>query len=164
MYLLEFHIYAFLACCISCSILNSKSFQHDGENTILNSCDVIYGIDLTAPDCEAAISKLPKDIPSDIRPDPETGRLQYPIFSRTTADPRFKLPVSEEVGECRVDVSLVPGKQFDSSLWSLIRLIAKAVNSNCVTRRNGIGGFQRTGEKNWIKVTLYQDSLQHITE
>ena len=163
MHLPELCVSVVLASHISCFILESRNFDiRSTENTLFESCDVIYGVDLTAHDCEEAINKLPEDIPSDIRRDPETGRLRYPIFSRTIANPRFKLPVNEEAGECIVDISLSPGRQFDSSLWSLIRLEAKTIVTNCVSRMDGIGGVQLTGERNGIRVTLYQDTFLKI--
>ena len=143
---------------ITQSIKYTQSAVIDTDYTDLaspdfSSCDEIYGQDLNAQDCQRAINKLPNDAPSDIKPGP-----LLPRFSRTMADPRFRLPMGREFGECRVDVSLVPGRQSDVSLWSLVRFRANAIITKCIIEHDGIGGFQMAGEKAGIKITLYSDS------
>lgn len=120
------------------------------------SCDEIYG-HLNEDECQNAIEKLPNDISSDITYDPPSGRYLYPRFSRTMADPRFKLPLIQGAGECQVQISLAFGSQSNSTLWSIIRRQASLIVQDCVRRRNGIGGSSIAGREGEIRISLIQE-------
>ena len=148
--------FASIALCAP-SVLNRSDIP--GLDTLTaGNCDNIYG-ELIPGDCRAAIDQLPKDDPSDMTWDPQTQSFVHPIFSRTIANPRFKLPFLEQAESCAVEVSILPEMRSDSSLWSIIRRSADLVVLNCIIRGGGIGGFQLTGTKNGIKIALYEWSF-----
>ena len=139
------------------SLCNANLWQSKSVNVTNNysACDECYGT-LTTIDCNAAIEQLPNDLPSDVTYDPTTQTFTYPLFSKTIPNPRFKLPIEEESGDCLVQVSLGSEVRSDRSLWSIIRRRAGAIISECMVDGHGVGGYQTTGENEGIRVTLQQ--------
>jgi len=123
------------------SIQFSKPCQPQFNQSTSASFDVIYG-QLTLVLCRAAITKLPMEIGDS-------------LFSRTSADPRYRLPAYGESGDCVVEVALSPKQRSETGSWPSIREIAEGVVLDCVGQR-GQGGWAVTGQEGKIKVTLHQ--------
>lgn len=80
----------------------------------------------------------------------------YPEFSVYAPEDRHRLPISEEVGTCGVEVRFKALSVDDRSSWRIIRLRVMDVFRNCVCIEDaGVGGSTITGQKKRVELVLY---------
>ena len=111
---------------------------------------------LLPSDCITAIDNLPTDQPGDIHMDLDRHEMIYPEFSVYAGQDRHRLPISEEVGTCGVEVRFKAPSVADRSSWRIIRLRLMDVYRNCVDA--GTGGSTTTGQKKQMELVLYSTS------
>lgn len=150
--------------------IHANALPGPTELSLPNSTAAITGIDRTircnppseqkivARDCWDAQHGLPRDEDGDIRFNPHYRQYVYPTFSQTSAEERHRLPKSEEVGSCVLEVRLSPSTALDWSSWRIIILRIGNVIRQCVDLQGGVGGITFTGEEKFIEILVYAKS------
>ena len=91
---------------------------------------------LGIPDCVYANGDLPYNKPGDENPSE---------FSRTAADPRFRVPVTSLHGACKARVDLQNGAAHDYRSWASIHEDLSQIVIRCVGGSTRRGGTMLTG-------------------
>ncbi len=132
-----------LAAAPACLTTPSQSLEAQPLNSVWADVKCYPGHSgLSAIDCLSVIHRLPNYHPSDPNP---------ALFSRTTTQPRWRLPQSQIFSTCLgiVDIGLIP----EHSSWAIIRQMLNAVYDKCVAG-GGSGGQVSFGELNGLNVSL----------
>ena len=77
-------------------------------------------------------------------------------------DPRFQLPQSKTVGNCRVSIDFVGGQSQDDGSWLQINQVASTLNVACMKRGTFTGGKTTTGSNSRIQITIsYSENYEN---